>query len=119
MLTGLCNLCDDFGHSNCDSLELLLGNLREEGVISASTHSNFTGMSRQYQKFLKVQSPKEVRNRANYILLHADFILCIADRKNRPCVPLKRATTCHVVFICGSSNNITKIGYAKVPETIL
>ena len=105
MLAGLCSLCDDFGHSNFDSLELLLGNIREEGVISVSTHSNFTGMSRQYQKFLKVQFPKEVRNRANYILLHADFILCIADRKS--------------LHNCGSSNKITKVGYAKVLETIL
>lgn len=81
MLAGLCNLCDDFGHSNFDALELLLGNIREEGVISVSTRSNFTGMSRQYQKFLKVQFPKEVRNRANYILLHAAFTFVLLIEK--------------------------------------
>lgn len=116
---GLCNLCDDFGHSNFNSLELLLGNLREEGFITASTHSEFTGISRQYQKFLKVQFLREVRNRANYILLPADFILCFADRKNRLSVPLKRVTTCHVVFICGSSNKTTKTWHVKVLQPIL
>lgn len=60
MLAGLCNLCDDFGHSNFESLELLLENLKKEDVLA--TQSQLLCTSRQYQKFVKVQFPKEVSN---------------------------------------------------------
>ena len=61
MLAGLCNLCDDFGHSNLESMELLLDNLKGESMLLACTHSQFISVMRKYQKFLKVQFPKELR----------------------------------------------------------
>jgi len=60
VLAGLCNLCDDFGHSNFELLQLLLDNLKKAGIINAATHSETVSASRQYQKYLKVEFPKEV-----------------------------------------------------------
>ena len=61
MLAGLCNLCDDFGHSNFESLLMLLEKLKDEGAMVHATHNQLVETTRQYQKFLKVQFPKEVR----------------------------------------------------------
>lgn len=61
MLAGLCNLCDDFGHSNFESLLLLVDDLKSEGVLETS-HAQLVHATRQYQKFLKLQFPKEVSN---------------------------------------------------------
>lgn len=36
MLAGLCNLCDDFGHSNFDYLMSLLDDLNNQGVLNTS-----------------------------------------------------------------------------------
>lgn len=67
MLAGLCNLCDDFGHSNFESMEVLLDDLNKVGVLPAAAHSEFVSTTRQYQKFLKVEFPKEVsRNTVQY-----------------------------------------------------
>ena len=67
MLAGLCNLCDDYGHSNFESVHLLLVDLKKVGVLPAAAHSGFVSATRQYQKFLKVEFPKEVRrNKAQY-----------------------------------------------------
>ena len=65
MLAGLCNLCDDYGHSNFESVHLLLNDLKKVGVLPATAHSEFVSATRQYEKFLKVEFPKEVsRNTA-------------------------------------------------------
>ena len=61
MLAGLCNLCDDFGHSNFDSLLVLLDDLNREGILD-SPHSRLVQSSREHQKFLKLQFSKEVSN---------------------------------------------------------
>lgn len=63
MLAGLCNLCDDFGHSNFESLKLLLDDLKKAGMINAAAHSEIVSASRQYQKYLKVEFPKEVSSK--------------------------------------------------------
>ena len=60
MLAGLCNLCDDFGHSNFESLQLHLDDLKKDGALSDSMHSEFKLSTRHYQKYLKVDFPKEV-----------------------------------------------------------
>ena len=59
MLAGLCNLCDDFGHSNFDSLLALLDELNCQGVLNAPL-SSLTQIARQYQKYLKLNFSKEV-----------------------------------------------------------
>ena len=58
MLAGLCNLCDDFGHSNFESTQLLFDGLKKVGVLHVAAHSEFVSTSRQYQKFLKVDFPR-------------------------------------------------------------
>ena len=63
MLAGLCNLCGDFGHSNFESLQLLLDDLKKAGMINAAAHSETVSTSRQYQKYLKVEFPKEVSSK--------------------------------------------------------
>lgn len=60
MLAGLCNLCDDFGHSNFESMLLHLDDLKKDGALSNTMHIEFVSMTREYQKFLKVEFPKEV-----------------------------------------------------------
>ena len=60
MLAGLCNLCDDFGHTNFESLLSHLDDLKTEGALSDIDHSEFVSMTRRYQKYLKVEFPKEV-----------------------------------------------------------
>ena len=60
MLAGLCNLCDDFGHSNFESLQLHLDDLKKDGTLSDSMHSEFKSSTRLYQKYLKVDFPKEI-----------------------------------------------------------
>ena len=67
MLAGLCNLCDDFGHSNFDSLLCLLDDLKNEGVL-ADSHPQLVKVSREYQKFLKVKFSKQV---------HVQCLLCL------------------------------------------
>ena len=57
MLAGLCNLCDDYGHSNFESIHLLLDDLKKVGVLPAAAHSEFVSATRQYQKLLKVEFP--------------------------------------------------------------
>lgn len=59
MLAGLCNLCDDFGHSNFDSLLSLLDDLKNEGVLNTS-HPQLVEECRDYQKFLKMKFSKQV-----------------------------------------------------------
>ena len=59
MLAGLCNLCDDFGHSNFDSLLSLLDDLKNQGVLD-TTHSQLVKDTRDYQKFLKMKFNKQV-----------------------------------------------------------
>ena len=59
MLAGLCNLCDDFGHSNFDLLLSLLDDLKNEGVLDTS-HPQLVKDSRDYQKFLKMKFGKQV-----------------------------------------------------------
>ena len=46
MLAGLCNLCDDFGHSNLESVQLLLHNLKRDGLLHAAAHSEFISSTR-------------------------------------------------------------------------
>ena len=41
MLAGLCNLCDDYGHSNFESVHVLLDDLKKVGVLPAAAHSGF------------------------------------------------------------------------------
>ena len=60
MLAGLCNLCDDFGHSNFDSLLCLLDDLKNEGVL-ADSHPQLVKVCRECQKFLKVKFSKQVQ----------------------------------------------------------
>ena len=60
MLAGLCNLCDDFGHSSFESLQLHLDDLKQDGTLSDSMHYEFKSSTRLYQKYLKVDFPKEV-----------------------------------------------------------
>lgn len=60
MLAGLCNLCDDFGHSNFDSLLSLLDDLKNEGVL-ADSHPQLVKVCREYQKFLKVKFSEQVQ----------------------------------------------------------
>lgn len=55
MLAGLCNLCDDFGHSNFESVHLRLNDLKKVGVLPATAHSEFVSATRQYQTVLKVE----------------------------------------------------------------
>ena len=45
MLAGLCNLCDDFGHSNFESLQLLLDDLKMAGMMNAAAHSETVSTS--------------------------------------------------------------------------
>ena len=59
MLAGLCNLCDDFGHSNFDSLLSLLDDIKNHGVLD-SAHSQLVKDTRDYQKFLKMKFNKQV-----------------------------------------------------------
>ena len=59
MLAGLCNLCDDFGHSNFDLLLSLLDDLKNQGVLDTS-HPQLVKDSRDYQKFLKMKFGKQV-----------------------------------------------------------
>ena len=59
MLAGLCNLCDDFGHSNFDNLISLLDDLKNQGVSNIS-HPQLAKDSREYQKFLKMKFSKQV-----------------------------------------------------------
>lgn len=55
-----CATCDDFGHSNFDSLLSLLDDLKNEGVL-ADSHPQFVKVCREYQKFLKVKFSKQVQ----------------------------------------------------------
>ena len=59
MLAGLCNLCDDYGHSNFDSLLELLDDLNCEDVLDTPV-SQLKQITRNYQKYLKLQFTKEV-----------------------------------------------------------
>ena len=59
MLAGLCNLCDDFGHSNFDSLLSFLDDLNNERVL-VDSHPQLVKDCREYQKFLKVKFSKQV-----------------------------------------------------------
>ena len=59
MLAGLCNLCDDFGHSNFDSLLALLDDMNCEGVLSTPL-SNLIQITREHQTYLKLKFAKEV-----------------------------------------------------------
>lgn len=61
MLAGLCNLCDDFGHTNFESLLMLLDDLNMEGVLDTPL-SQLVQTTREHQKFLKLQFSKEVAN---------------------------------------------------------
>ena len=59
MLAGLCNLCDDFGHSNFDSLLSLLDDIKNQGVLDTA-HPQVGKDVRDYQKFLKMKFNKQV-----------------------------------------------------------
>lgn len=74
MLAGLCNLCDDFGHANFESLLLLLDDLKNESVLT-TCHAQLVCATRQYQKFLKVQFPKEVSNNT-VIIIYTYNVTC-------------------------------------------
>lgn len=58
MLAGLCNLCDDYGHTNFNALESLIQKLKDE---SLENHQEMLGAVRNHQKFLKLQYKKQVR----------------------------------------------------------
>ena len=60
MLAGLCNLCDDFGHSNFDSLLALLDDLNCQGVLNTPLAS-LIQITREHQTYLKLKFAKEVR----------------------------------------------------------
>ena len=50
MLAGLCNLCDDFGHSNFESMQLLLDDLKKDGLLHAAAHSEFVSKHKTVPK---------------------------------------------------------------------
>lgn len=53
MLAELCNLCDDFGHSNFDSLLSVLDDLNCHSVLNTPL-SSLIQITREHQKYLKL-----------------------------------------------------------------
>ena len=55
MLAGLCNLCDDYGHSNYDKMQTLLSNIECSASISLKEEK---AKVTKHQQFLKMQFGK-------------------------------------------------------------
>jgi len=60
MLAGLCNLCDDFGHTNFEVLQQLVLQLDKENVLENANSAK--EVIREHQKYLKLQYKKQVGN---------------------------------------------------------
>ena len=55
MLDGLCNLCDDYGHSNYDKMQPLLNDIERNAAISLKEDK---AKVTKHQKFLRTQFRK-------------------------------------------------------------
>lgn len=74
MLAGLCNLCDDFGHSNFDSILALLDDLNCQGVLNTPLAS-LIQITREHQTYLKLKFAKELERHSNSSELCLDYAL--------------------------------------------
>ena len=52
MLAGLCNLCDDFGHSNFDAMRFIAHSVSQVETTTVDCHGVVKSL-RAYQTFLK------------------------------------------------------------------
>ena len=59
MLAGLCNLCDDFSHTNFDSLLALLADFNSKNALNTPL-SSLVQTTREHQKYLNLKFSKEV-----------------------------------------------------------
>lgn len=67
MLAGLCNLCDDYGHTNFEALFSLVEKMGDLGLLQDASLTS--SVVRSYQKFLKIRYKKQVNTCVTFMFV--------------------------------------------------